>query len=115
MAINRSIKLAWNGESVNVSLTMSDINELEKSGELFELAQAIGTGQPRTALTAIVLSKVFSIGGMEVPEEDIFNELTKSPEDKEKILIIVSEIVNAVWGHQKKSSTTSKKPRKASK
>ena len=112
MAINRSITLGWQGVEHEIMLTLGDINKLEKNGEIFELAVAATERKPRFALTAIVISNIFEIGGVEVSADDIYETLVSSPEAKLEIDNMTALIFAAIWPPEKKSdSASSKKPK----
>ena len=105
MAINRSKTLGWKGVEHEITLTLGDINKLEKNGEVFELAVAATERKPRYALTAMVLSNIFEVGGVDVSADDIFECLTSSPETKAEIDNMISLIFGAIWPTEKKSDT----------
>lgn len=108
MAINRSITLGWQGVEHEIVLTLGDINKLEKNGEIFELAVAATERKPRYALTSIVISNIFEIGGVDVSADDIYECLTESPEAKAEIDNMTALIFAAIWPPEKKSATKSK-------
>jgi hypothetical protein len=105
MAINRSITLGWQGVEHEITLTLLDINTLEKNGEVFELAVAATEHKPRYALTSIVISNIFDIGGADVSADDIYDCLVSSPESKAEIDNMVALIFGAIWPTEKKSDT----------
>jgi hypothetical protein len=113
MAINRTITLGWNGEEYEITLTLKDINELEKAGEIYELAVSVAQNQPRIALAATVLSNVFKVGGADVSAEDIYECLAGSVESRAELTKMISLVFSAIWPAEKKSVMKSKGKQKA--
>ena len=114
MAINKRIELTWNGESCSVLVTMEVVERIEERLNLARMAHDLATGNVKLSHTARLISILLKEGGQEVTADEVYEGIFDgdTEESARSAVVLVGEILGAVFPDvKKKSGQPKKKPK----
>lgn len=116
MAINKTIKMTWNGKDYNVLINMRVIDYIENHINLLKMVNLAQTSDLRLSHAANLIAILLNTQGADVTQEEVYEGIWGSADDENgpaQVIDLVKQILLAIFPEPKKKPVLQKRKRKA--
>jgi len=109
MAINKTIKITWDGKPYKINMTMRLIDQIEEDINLLQLVNRVTQGDIRYSHCAHLIALLLSSAGCEVTQDQVFEGMFAGDDFTPTDLIdVMYEIFNVIFPTTKKKASEAK-------
>lgn len=114
MAINKTIKLAWEGVEYDIHITMRVIDSIEEELNLMKVVEQCTTGDVRFSHAAKLIAILLRSAGCPVTQEDVFEGIfSEETIEPQEVIQLLWHILEAIFPEPKKKSNTKQLKKKS--